>query len=125
MARTAREWLETGSEPSLLRQIDGEISSRDIYEAALKGDALALRIFDYTGRKLGESFADFVAFSAPEAIILFGGLARSGDLILKPVRESMNENLLPIWKNKVKILFSMLRESDAAILGASALAWEL
>ncbi len=125
MARTAREWLEMGNEPSLLRQIDGDISSKDIYEVAVKGDPLALRIFDYTGRKLGESFADFVAFSAPEAIILFGGLARAGDLILKPVRESMNENLLPIWKDKVKIIFSMLRESDAAILGASALAWEL
>ena len=125
MARTAREWLEMGNEPSLLRQIDGDISSKDIYEVAVKGDPLALRIFDYTGRKLGESFADFVAFSAPEAIILFGGLARAGDLILKPVRESMNENLLPIWKDKVKIIFSMLRESDAAILGASALAREL
>ena len=74
---------------------------------------------------LGEKFADFVAFSAPEAIILFGGLTKAGDLIYKPIVESMNLNLMPIWRNKVKVLFSTLKESDAAILGASALAWEL
>lgn len=125
VARTAREWLELNREPGLLRAIDREITSKDVYEAAIKGDATAIKIFEYTGRKLGESFADFVAFSAPEAIILFGGLAKAGDLILKPVLESMNENLLPIWKNKVKVMFSQLSESDAAILGASALAWEL
>ena len=125
MARTAREWLELNREPGLLRAIDREITSKYVYEAAIKGDATAIKIFEYTGRKLGESFADFVAFSAPEAIILFGGLAKAGDLILKPVLESMNENLLPIWKNKVKVIFSQLSESDAAILGASALAWEL
>jgi glucokinase len=73
---------------------------------------------------LGEKFADFVAFSAPEAIILFGGLTKAGDLIYKPIVESMNLNLMPIWKGKIKVLFSTLKESDAAILGASALAWE-
>ncbi len=96
-----------------------------MFEAAYQGDVLAKRIFEYTGKKLGESFADFVAFSAPEAIVLFGGLARSGDLLLKPIEESMNANLLHLWKNKIKIIFSQLKESDAAILGASALAWEL
>ncbi|MPM74632.1 hypothetical protein SDC9_121621 [bioreactor metagenome] len=86
---------------------------------------MALQIFEFTGKKLGESFADFVAFSAPEAIILFGGLARAGDFIMKPVEESMNANLLPLWRGKIKLLFSQLKESDAAILGASALAWSL
>jgi len=91
----------------------------------VKGDAIALEIFEYTGKLLGEAFADFVAFSAPEAIVIFGGLAKSGDLIMKPVRENMEKNLLPIWKDKVKLLFSALNEADAAVLGASALAWEL
>jgi len=122
VARTAREWLEMSKEPSLLRNYDN-ITSKDVYEAAKQGDILAIEIFNYTGKLLGESFADFVAFSAPEAIILFGGLARSGDLLLKPIVEHMNANMLFMWKNKVKVLFSELKESDAAILGASALGW--
>ena len=86
---------------------------------------MALKIFDFTGKMLGKSFADFVAFSAPEAIVLFGGLARAKEFLLGPIEESMNENLLRLWKGKIKIVFSQLKESDAAILGASALAWEL
>ncbi|MDD4636944.1 MAG: ROK family protein [Bacteroidales bacterium] len=125
VARTAREWLEMTSEPSSLRSLAEQITSKDVYEAASNGDQLAIRVFEYTGKKLGEAFADFVAFSAPEAIVLFGGLARSGDILLKPIEEHMNANLLPLWKNKVKIIFSQLKESDAAILGASALGWEL
>ena len=125
LARTAREWLDSSNESSVLRNIPENITSKDVFEAACQGDVLAKRIFEYTGKKLGESFADFVAFSAPEAIVLFGGLARSGDLLLKPIEESMNANLLHLWKNKIKIIFSQLKESDAAILGASALAWEL
>ncbi|EKD31982.1 MAG: hypothetical protein ACD_77C00203G0005 [uncultured bacterium] len=125
LARTAREWLDSSNELSVLRNIPENITSKDVFEAAYQGDALAKRIFEYTGKKLGESFADFVAFSAPEAIVLFGGLARSGDLLLKPIEDSMNASLLHLWKNKIKIIFSQLKESDAAILGASALAWEL
>ena len=124
VARTAREWLETGSEPSLLRDMDN-ITSKDIYDAARQGDALALRVFDYTGRILGHSFANFVAFSAPEAIVLFGGLARAKEFLYEPMCEAMEANLLRHWKGKVRIMFSQLKESDAAILGASALAWEL
>lgn len=124
VARTAREWLEASNEPSLLREVE-TISSKDVYDAAKAGDTLARRIFDYTGRMLGRSFADFVAFSSPEAIVLFGGLARAKEYIYEPMLEAMNENLLPLWKGKIKIVFSSLKESDAAILGASALAWEL
>ena len=87
------------------------------------GDAFALSVFNYTGTLLGRSFADFVAFSAPEAIVLFGGLARAKEFLYEPMLNAMNENLLKIWKGKVQILFSQLKESDAAILGASALAW--
>ncbi|MCK9629511.1 MAG: ROK family protein [Bacteroidales bacterium] len=125
VARTAREWLEMTDEPSSLRSLAEQITSKDVYEAAANGDQLAINVFEYTGKKLGEAFADFVAFSSPEAIVLFGGLARSGDILLKPIEEHMNANLLPLWKNKVKIVFSQLKESDAAILGASALGWEL
>ena len=124
VARTAREWLDATDEASLLRDVEN-ITSKDVYDAAKKGDALALRIFDYTGTLLGRTFADFIAFSAPEAIVLFGGLARSKEFLIEPMQKAMNDNVLKIWKNKVKIVFSQLKESDAAILGASALAWEL
>ncbi|MBR6732216.1 MAG: ROK family protein [Bacteroidales bacterium] len=124
VARTAREWLELSDEPSVLRSLD-TIASKDVYEAAKEGDKLALKIFEFTGKILGRSFADFIAFSAPEAIVLFGGLARSKEFLLEPMETAMNENVLNLWKNKVKIVFSQLKESDAAILGASALAWEL
>lgn len=124
MARTAREWLELTDEPSLLRSLDN-ITSKDVYDAAKEGDKLALKVFDFTGKMLGRSFADFIAFSAPEAIVLFGGLARAKEFLLGPMEDAMNANVLPLWKNKVKIVFSQLKESDAAILGASALAWEL
>ena len=124
VARTAREWLELSEEPSLLRNVD-KIASKDVYDAAKEGDKLALKIFEYTGTVLGRSFADFIAFSSPEAIVLFGGLARAKEFLLQPMEDAMNANVLPLWKNKVKIVFSQLKESDAAILGASALAWEL
>ena len=124
MARTAREWLELSDEPSLLRSLDN-ITSKDVYEAAKEGDKFALKVFDFTGKILGRSFADFIAFSSPETIVLFGGLARAKEYLLGPIEEAMNANVMPLWKNKVKIVFSQLKESDAAILGASALAWEL
>ena len=126
VARSAREIIETSTKESLLRNIPVEsITSKDVFDAAMQGDEVAKEIFNYTGKILGESFADFVAFSAPEAIVLFGGLSKAGDLILNPIKENMEKNLLPIWKGKVKVLFSELKEADAAVLGASALAWEL
>lgn len=126
VARTAREIIELTDRKTLLRNIPAEnITSKDVFDAAIEGDEVAKDIFAFTGRMLGEKFADFVAFSAPEAIILFGGLTKAGDLIYKPIVESMNLNLVPIWRNKIKVLFSTLNESDAAILGASALAWEI
>jgi glucokinase len=126
VARTAREILETRKDDSLLRNIPADsITSKDVHDAAVQGDAIALEIFEFTGRILGEALSDFVAFSAPEAIVLFGGLTKAGDYILKPIVEHMNQNLLALWKGKVKVIFSDLKEADAAILGASALAWEL
>ena len=125
VARTAREFLELRSEPSELRNLSVEdITSKDVYDAAMKGDKLANEIFEYTAKILGDSLADMVAFSSPQAIILFGGLAKSGDLLLKPLKEEFEKALFPIFKNKVKILVSELKESDAAVLGASALGWE-
>lgn len=124
VARTAREWLELTDEPSVLRNLDN-IASKDVYDAAKDGDKLALKIFEFTGKILGRSFADFVAFSAPEAIVLFGGLARAKEFLNEPIVEAMNANVLPLWRDKVKVVYSQLKESDAAILGASALAWEL
>ena len=107
---------------SLLRSLD-VITSKDIYDAAKEGDALAKKLFDYTGTLLGAACADFIAFSAPEAIVLFGGLARSKEFLTEPIERSMNANVLPLWRGKVKLVYSSLKESDAAILGASALAW--
>ena len=123
VAKTAREWLDMSDQPSALRSLDS-ISSKDVYEAAKEGDALAIKIFEYTGTLLGQAFADFIAFSSPEAIVLFGGLARSKEFLTEPILRSMNDNVLPLWKNKVQLVYSQLKESDAAILGASALAWE-
>ncbi len=125
VARTAREFLEVRSEPSLLREIEIEdITSKDVYDAAIAGDKLAKDIFEFTGRILGEAIADMIAFSSPQAIVLFGGLAKSGELLLKPLREAIDKNVLSIFKGKTKIILSELKESDAAVLGASALGWE-
>lgn len=126
VARTAREIVETSKEDSLLRNIPAEsITSKDVHDAALQGDKVALEIFEFTGKILGEALADFVAFSAPEAFVLFGGLTKAGDYIKDPIVNHMEANLLKIWQGKVKVLFSQLKEADAAVLGASALAWEL
>jgi glucokinase len=123
---TAKEVLGKTNAESLLRKIPvEEIDSKKVYDAAIQGDALAKEIFDYTGKILGLALANFVMFSSPEAIVLFGGLTKAGDLILKPTREHMEANLIQVFQNRVKILVSHLRESDAAILGASALVWEM
>lgn len=122
----ALEFLEKSNKPSILRSIPKEkIDSKQVHEAAKEGDELAKEIFDYTGKILGMALANFVMFSNPEAIILFGGLTKSGDFILKPTRDHMEANLIKVFQNKVKILVSHLKESDAAILGASALVWEM
>ena len=123
---TALETLEKSKAPSLLRKVaKKDMDSKAVYDAAMEGDELAKEIFEYTGKVLGMALANFVMFSSPEAIILFGGLTKAGDLILKPTREHMESNLIQVFQNKVKILVSHLRESDAAILGASALVWDI
>ncbi len=125
VARTAREYLSIRSEASKLRDLDvAAITSKDVFDAAMEGDALALEIFESTGALLGEAFADFITFSSPEAIILFGGLTKAGDLLMNPIKHHMDRNLLNIYQGKTKLLFSQLKESDAAVLGASALGWE-
>lgn len=126
VARTAREFLEARpNEGSLLRNMPiDEITSKDVYDAAIAGDKLAKDVFDFTGDILGAAMADMTVFSAPEAFILFGGLSKSGELLMKPLRESLEKNMLSIWKHKVKVLLSELKEADAAVLGASALGWE-
>ena len=124
---TAIEMLTAHPEaPSLLRNYTiNELTSETVYNCAMQGDNIANNIFEFTGQILGESLANFVMFSSPEAIILFGGLTKAGMLLLHPTRKHMEANLLPIFQNKVKLLFSELKEADAAILGASALVWKL
>jgi glucokinase len=122
---TAIEMLEKNKDKSLLRDIPKDkLDSKAVYEAAIQGDKTALEIFEFTGKILGLALANAIMFSSPEAIVLFGGLTKAGDLILKPTKEHMEANLIQVFQNKVKILISHLKESDAAILGASALAWE-
>ena len=126
VARSAREILGSTTKSSVLRNIPVDsITSKDVFDAAMEGDEVAKEIFEFTGKILGQSLADFVAFSAPEAIAIFGGLSKAGDLIMNPIREHMEANLLPLWKGKIKLFFSELKEADAAVLGASALGWEL
>jgi glucokinase len=122
---TAIEILDKTTEPSILRNVPkDDLDSKAVYEAAIQGDKVALEIFEFTGKILGLALANAIMFSSPEAIVLFGGLTKAGDLILKPTKQHMEENLIQVFQNKVKILVSHLKESDAAILGASALAWE-
>ena len=122
VAITAAEMLKKSDVPSLLRAIETP-KSKDVGEAAQQGDELAQKVLEYTGTVLGKALANFVAFSSPEAIILFGGLTKAGELLRAPVVKAMEDSLMPIWKGKIKVLFSPLSGSDAAILGASALAW--
>jgi glucokinase len=125
VTESALEILNQTDRPSLLRDIPREeLNSKVVFEAATKGDEVAKEVFEFTGKILGMALANFVMFSSPEAIILFGGLTKAGDLILKPTREHLEANVIEIFQNKVKILVSHLKESDAAILGASALMWE-
>ncbi|MBR5688157.1 MAG: ROK family protein [Prevotella sp.] len=126
VARTAREFLATTDEPSILRDMDPDaITSLDVSIAAGKGDKLALRVYEFTGEMLGEACADFAAFSSPEAFIFFGGLTKAGDLIMEPIKRSYDEHVLKIFRNKAKFLISGLDGSSAAVLGASAIGWEI
>ena len=126
VAQSARESLEArAGEESILRNMPSdEITSKDVYDAAVAGDKIAQDVFTYTGTILGEALADFTVFSAPEAFILFGGLAKSGEMLMKPLRESFEKSVMPLWRGKVRIMLSELKEADAAVLGASALGWE-
>lgn len=126
VARTAREFLEIRqNEPSLLRNLPIEdITSKDVYDAAMNGDQLAKDVFEYTGKILGEAMADMMVFSSPAAFVLFGGLAKSGELLMKPLRNAMDKSMLNCFKGKAKVMLSELKEADAAVLGASALGWE-
>lgn len=126
VARTARELLDTTEEPSLLRNmIKEDITSLDVSIAAGKGDKLAQRVYQFTGEMLGEACADFATFCSPEAFIFFGGLTKAGELLMKPLKESYDKNVLKIFKGKAKFLISSLDGSSAAVLGASAIGWEL
>ena len=123
---TAKEMLaKSPNQKSPLRDFsEDEITSQKVFDAAMNGDEIAKEVFKFTGEVLGEALANFVMFSSPEAIILFGGVTKAGSLLMDPVKENMEKNLLPIFQNKVKLIFSELKESDAAILGASALVWD-
>lgn len=124
VARTAREMLQKDERPSLLRELNPEkIESYDVFKAAFAGDELAKDIFEFTGKMLGEACADFAAFSSPEAFIFFGGLAKSGDILLDPIKRSYNAAVMPIFRNKAQFLLSPLEGAGAAVLGAAALGW--
>ena len=126
VARSAREFLANSNEPSLLRELDPEkITSYDVSMAAAKGDKIALDIYQFTGQLLGESCANFAAFSSPEAFIFFGGLTKAGDLLMNPIKKAYDDNVLNIYKGKAKFLVSSLEGSSAAVLGASAVGWDI
>ncbi|MFL5788573.1 MAG: ROK family protein, partial [Flavisolibacter sp.] len=126
IALTANEMLQNSKEPSLMRSYKPEeIDAKIVYECAIKGDKIAKEVYRFTGEILGDALANFIMFSSPEAIVLFGGVIKAGDLIMEPTKNQMEKNLLPIFQNKVKLIFSELKEADAAILGASALVWDI
>ena len=123
--RTVFELLaEYNGNSELSKYSFDELTSEMIYKAATRGDKIALEAFQITGEILGIKLADAVAHTAPEKIFIFGGLAKSGDYIMKPTRESFNANLLRIWQGKIPIELSSLSEGSVAILGASALIWQ-
>jgi glucokinase len=123
MVISAEEWLSERNDPTILRSHTGKLTAKMIQDAAQSGDAFALELYEYTAKILGQTLADMIAVTSPEAIIFFGGLAKGGDLLLVPVKKHIEENLLNIYKDKVKLILSALPDADAAILGASALAW--
>lgn len=126
VARTAREFLETTDLPSLLRNINpADITSYDVSVAAGQGDALAQQIYEFTGRMLGEACADFAVFASPEAFIFFGGLTKAGELLMEPIRRSYDECVMPVFKGKPQFLVSGLDGASAAVLGASAIGWDI
>ena len=126
VARTAKMIVSSSERPTLLRNIPlDEITSKDVAIAAGQGDEVAKEIFEYTGKILGEACADFAAFSSPEAFIFFGGLTKAGDLLMDPIRKAYDENVLFLYKNKAQMIVSQLDDAGAAVLGASALGWEL
>lgn len=125
VARTAREILAKDNRPSLLRDIEPEkIESYDVFKAANQGDEIAKEIFEFTGKMLGEACADFAVFSSPEAFIFFGGLTKSGEMIMEPIRRAYNNHVMNIFQNKAKFLVSPLEGAGAAVLGAAALGWK-
>lgn len=126
VARTAREMLSKSDEPSLLRGLEPEdITSLDVSIAAGKGDQLANKIFEFTGHMLGEACADFATFSSPEAFVFFGGLTKAGDLLMEPIKKAYDEHVMPLFRGKAQFLVSSLEGSSAAVLGASAIGWEI
>ncbi|RZJ35476.1 MAG: ROK family protein [Chryseobacterium sp.] len=124
IAITAKKFRAEFPDSMLNQYREEDINSKTVHECAKAGDPTAIEVFRYTGQKLGEALANFVMFSSPEAILLFGGVIKAGDFLLKPTKLHMERNLLPIFRSKVKLVFSELDEADAAILGASALVWE-
>nr|MBP7473135.1 ROK family protein [Prevotella sp.] len=126
VARTAREFLEKSNEESLLRKYKPEdITSLEVSLAAGKGDKLAKRVYDYTGKILGEACADFATFCSPEAFVFFGGLTKAGDLLMKPIKKAYDDHVMTIFRGKAKFIVSTLDGSSAAVLGASAVGWDL
>ena len=126
VARTAKEILSETDKPSSLRDIPiDEITSRDVSIAAEHGDEVALDIYKFTGELLGKSCANFTAFSSPEAYVFFGGLTKAGNLLMDPIKKAYDEHVMEIYKGKAKMLISQLDDAQAAVLGASALAWNI
>lgn len=126
MARTAFELMAkyNATDSMLANKSFNELDSKMIYDAAQKGDKIALEVFEKTGEYLGQGLADTVHHLSPETIFLFGGPVAAGNFIFEPTIKSMEKHLLPIFKNKIKVLPSKLKAGDAAIVGASALAWK-
>ena len=126
VARTAKEILSETDKPSSLRDIPiDEITSRDVSIAAEHGDEVALDIYKFTGELLGKSCANFTTFSSPEAYVFFGGLTKAGNLLMDPIKKAYDEHVMEIYKGKAKMLISQLDDAQAAVLGASALAWNI
>ena len=122
LKRTAISLLANTNQHSILRDLSpNQLDAQKIAEASENGDEIAKMAIKKTAQWLGLKMVDLVVLTDPEAIILAGGLSKIGDYFLQTVRESLDKKLLPMFKGKVKVVYSGLGSDDAAILGAASL----
>jgi glucokinase len=124
IVKTALELMADTRDESPLRDVaPSQLTSKMIAQAAAKKDPIAVKAMEFTAEKLAFGIMNMITFSSPQAIFLFGGLAKAGEMLFAPVRKYVDENVMPIFRGTYQILPSGIPENNAAVLGSAALAW--